>query len=105
MSLGCYEISIPVIVKQMQHIGIIRVFCLPMGTYYVFQHLGRQIKLLGCGVLRWGGGSQYPGLHYARIRENMNENGNKNVNEKDKIPIFYIVFELMFHIGPLTLNK
>ena len=39
------------------------------------------------------------------VNGNMNENGNKNVNEKDKIPIFYIVFELMFHIGPLTLNK
>ena len=38
---GCFEISISVIVKHVQSIGIIRAFCLP----------GGQKKLLGCGLL------------------------------------------------------
>ena len=31
--VGCSEISISVIVKQLQPVGIIRAFCLPGGTY------------------------------------------------------------------------
>ena len=70
------------------------------GDLLSFSAPGETDKTAGLWCAKMGGGgSQYPGLHYARIRENM------NVNEKDKIPIFYIVFELMFHIGPLTLNK
>ena len=77
------------------------------GDLLSFSAPGETDKTAGlwCAEMGGGGGSQYPGLQYARVRENMNENGNKNVNEKYKIPIFYIVLELMFHIGPLTLNK
>ena len=37
---GGSEIIISVIVKHVQHVGIIRVFCLPGVTYYNFQYLG-----------------------------------------------------------------
>ena len=36
MFVGYYEISINVIVKHVQHFGIIRGFYLPRGTYYIF---------------------------------------------------------------------
>ena len=45
MFVACSEISISVIVKHVQHIGIIRVFCLP-GVGW-----GGAKKLLGCGLL------------------------------------------------------
>ena len=32
MCVGCFEISISVVVKHVQCIGIIRAFCLPGGT-------------------------------------------------------------------------
>ena len=36
MFVGCSENSISVIVKHVQHIGIIGAFCLPRATYHVF---------------------------------------------------------------------
>ena len=51
MFAGGSEINIRVIVKYEQHIRIIRALCLPVATYEVFQYLGRQKKLLGCGLL------------------------------------------------------
>ena len=52
MLVGSFEISINVIVnKHVQSIGIIRAFCLPGGTRQDIQWLGRQKKLLGCGLL------------------------------------------------------
>ena len=45
MLVGCSEISISVIVKHVQHDGIIRAFSVP----------GGQKKSLGCGLL-WGRG-------------------------------------------------
>ena len=56
MFVGYFEISISVTVKHVQSIGNIRAFSffLPGGTCYDFQCLGRQKKLLGCG-LRGGG--------------------------------------------------
>lgn len=56
------EISQSVVVKYVQHIGIIRAFCLLGGTCYNFQCLRGTEKLLGCGLL---GGDQYPDQHYA----------------------------------------
>ena len=56
MFVGCFEISISVIVKHVQSIEIIRVF---------FVCLGGQEKLLGFGLLGGGEGDQYPGCHYA----------------------------------------
>ena len=58
MLVGCFEISISVIVKDVHSIGIIRAFYLPGGTCYDFQCLGVQKKLLGCVLL---GKDQYPG--------------------------------------------
>ena len=51
MSVGCFEITVSVIVKHVQSIRIIRAVCLPGGTCYDFQCLGGQKKLLGCGLL------------------------------------------------------
>ena len=51
MVVGCSEINIGVIVKHVQQIGIIRAFCVPGTTHYVFQYLGEQKKLLSCGLL------------------------------------------------------
>ena len=51
MFVVCSEISISVIVKHVQHIGIIRVFCLPgMGWGGGGVGVGAK-KLLGCGLL------------------------------------------------------
>ena len=36
MFVGCSEICNSVIVKHVQHVGIIRAFCLPRGTYYAY---------------------------------------------------------------------
>ena len=58
MFLGISKIGISVIVKHVKHVGIFRTFFLSEGTYQVFQCLGGQKKLLGCGLL---GGDQYPG--------------------------------------------
>ena len=33
MFVGCSEVSISVIVKHVQHVGIIKAFCFPRGTY------------------------------------------------------------------------
>ena len=48
--VGCFEISINVIVKHVQSIQIIMAFCLPGGG--LVKYLGGQKKLLGCGLLR-----------------------------------------------------
>ena len=48
----CYEISINGIAKRMQHVGIIRSFCLRWGTCSFFQCFGGEKKLLVCGLLR-----------------------------------------------------
>ena len=36
MFVGCSEITVSVIVKHDQHIGIIRTFCVPEATYFSF---------------------------------------------------------------------
>ena len=46
MVVSCSEIAICVIVNHVQHIGIIKGFFLPRGTYLSFQCLGRQKKLV-----------------------------------------------------------
>ena len=52
MLVGCYEISINVIVKPKQHLGIVWPFCLPMGeTFLFFQCLGGENELLDCDLL------------------------------------------------------
>ena len=58
MFVGCSKISISVTVQHVQHIGIIRAFCLPGGTYYLCQCLGGQKKIVG---LRFTRGNQHPG--------------------------------------------
>ena len=58
MFVGCFEISISVIVKHVQSIEIIRgFFCLPGGAG----------EIAGFWFARGGGGEgdQYPGCHYA----------------------------------------
>ena len=45
---GCSETRISVVIKHVQHIGIIRAFCLPGGDLLSFQRLGTD-KLLHCG--------------------------------------------------------
>ena len=45
--VGCSEISISVIVKHVQHIGIIRVFCLDWGNLLGFLVLGGTEKIAG----------------------------------------------------------
>ena len=56
MFVGCFEISLSVIVKHVQNIGIIRPFCLLRGTCEVFHFSawGGQKKLLGYGLLERG---------------------------------------------------
>ena len=51
MFVGCSEISLSVIVKHIQPIGINIPFCLPRWTCYVFYYLGDRKKLLGCSLL------------------------------------------------------
>ena len=51
MFVGCFEISISVIVKQVKSIGIIRAFCLPGGLVKSFSDWGGQKELLDCGLL------------------------------------------------------
>ena len=55
MFVGFSKSGISVIVKLVQHVGIIRTFFLPGGTSQIFKCLRRQIKLLGCGLP--GGGA------------------------------------------------
>ena len=50
MFVGCSEISISVIVKYMQDIGIISAFCLPGRDFLSFSVPGGQKKVLGCGL-------------------------------------------------------
>ena len=45
------ELMSVLIVKYVQHIGIIRAFCLPGGSSKAFQYLRRPKQLLGCGLL------------------------------------------------------
>ena len=61
MFVGCFEVSISVIVKHVRDVGIIRAFCLPGGTYSVFHCLGGQKKNAGFWFAK---GDQYPGRHY-----------------------------------------
>ena len=56
--ISCFEISVSVIVKHVESIGIIRVFFLPRESCSDFHCLGGQKKLLGCDLL---GGDQCPG--------------------------------------------
>ena len=44
MFVGCSEIGISIIVKHVQHVGIIRAFCLPGGTCSVFSVSGETEK-------------------------------------------------------------
>ena len=57
MFAGCSEISISVIVKHEQHIGIIRVICLPGGLILSFSVPGGTEKIAGLWFAR---GDQYP---------------------------------------------
>ena len=52
MFVGCSEIGISIIVKHVQHVGIIRAFCLPGGLVKFFQCLGRQKKTAGLLFVR-----------------------------------------------------
>ena len=51
MFVGCYEISISIIIKQMQNVGIITAFCLFWGDFSSFAVPGGERKLLGSGLL------------------------------------------------------
>ena len=54
MFVGCSETSVSVIVKHVQHVVIIiRAFCLPEGTCYVFQCL-RDRNITGLWLAREG---------------------------------------------------
>ena len=54
MFVGCSETSVSVIVKHVQHVVIIvRAFCLPEGTCYVFQCLGDR-NITGLWLAREG---------------------------------------------------
>ena len=53
MFVGCFEISISLIVKHVQNIGTVRNFYLYDGISYVFPP-GGQKKLLVCGLLGVG---------------------------------------------------
>ena len=53
MLVGCFEISISVIVKHVQNIGTIRTFCLSEGISEAFLP-GRQKKLLDRSLLGVG---------------------------------------------------
>ena len=57
MFLGCSKISVSVIVKHVQNIGIIMAFCLPEGNCYVFQCLGGTENIAGLWLAR---GDRYP---------------------------------------------
>ena len=61
MFIGCYEISINVIVRHVEHIGIIRAFYQPVWTCQVFQFPVGQKNLLDFGLLVR---DQYPDSHY-----------------------------------------
>ena len=63
---GGSEIIISVIVKHVQHVGIIRVFCLPVVTYYNFQYLGDR-KIAGLWFTR-GGSNLFPNSVLQRIK-------------------------------------
>ena len=57
MFVGCFEISVSVIVKHVQSIGIIRAFCLPGGIVKILSAWGGgQKKLLGSGLVGGEGG-------------------------------------------------
>ena len=58
MFLGCCEVSISVIAKHMQNIGIIRAFCLPEGGLVKFLSAWVTEKIAGLWFAR---GNQYPG--------------------------------------------
>ena len=57
MFAGCSEISISVIVKHVNHIGILRAFCLPMGLIKFFSAWADK-KIAGNWFARE---DQYPG--------------------------------------------
>ena len=52
--MKCISLSISVIVKHVQHIGIIGAFCLPGGTCYVFSVPGATEKITGLRFTREG---------------------------------------------------
>ena len=65
MLVCCSEISISVIVKYVQHIGIIRAFCLPEGDLLSFSVPGgTENKPAGFGVGGGGGGGGGGGRQY-----------------------------------------
>ena len=57
---GCSETRISVVIKHVQHIGIIRAFCLPGGDLLVFSLWGQT----NCCIVVFEG-DQHPGWHYA----------------------------------------
>ena len=60
MFVGCSEISISVIVKHVQHMGIVRAFVSLGGIDKFFSAWGGHKKMLGCGLL--GGAGSLPRL-------------------------------------------
>ena len=61
MFVGCSEISISVIVKRVQDVGIIRGFCLPGGDLLSFSVAGETEKIAGSRFART---DQYLDWHY-----------------------------------------
>ena len=53
MLAGCYEISVSVIVKHVQHVGIISIFCLPGELTKFFSTWGTE-KIAGLWLNRGG---------------------------------------------------
>ena len=68
MLVSCSEINISVIVKYVQHIGIIRAFCLPEGDLLSFSAPGGTekspdgLRFAGEKEGGWGAGRQYLGF-------------------------------------------
>ena len=54
MFVGCSEISVNVIVKHKQHVGIIWPFCLPWGYFSIFSVLGGTEKKYWFAVCKGG---------------------------------------------------
>ena len=55
MCVGCFEISISVVVKHVQSIGIVRAFCLPGGLVKILSARGTE-EIAGLCFARGGGG-------------------------------------------------
>ena len=61
---SCSEITTSVIVKHVEHVGIIRAFCLHAMDVLSFSVPGGTEKIVG---LWFAKGDQYPGWHYGDV--------------------------------------